>query len=530
MKLNKFFKSTAKIAGSALVSGASLLKIGAENLYDTVKDDRTKFKEIERINALCQELVAQFNSEKEAFDREFEQEHLEYVETIEKIRRQLEILDMLSTFAQNTHPSAYNFNVGSNVQSAAEGIRTSFQVSDVVAYKKGGAAGIAIGTGTVGLVTAFGSAGTGAALSSLTGSAYIHATLAALGGGTLASGGLGMLGGVAVLGAVVLAPALAVTGYITDKRLNKAYREALKREQEAAKFKLDSQAFLLHYKQGVRLFRHINRELYAFANFFEELVSISIATPVTSKATAYCDILNHAVRTILSYERLTLVNTDGSFNADLERELSAVKAEDNLCREEFYAYRTELSPAHQSLLNELKQQKIINDALQTEIQWAKDNRPQNYIVRNRTIRNEFNKALRQATEELDIISAWINFRVVNENMQLSFENLLKRGVVIKILYGIGDMNPWTCDLRNQRTIETAEHLKARFRHYPNFKMKCANTHEKLFICDEKFYVNSSLNILSFDARYDGTDMRNESGEASNNVTLIREYRKLLFDF
>ena len=530
MKLNKIFKSTAKIAGSALVSGASLLKNGAANLYDTVKDDRAKLKEIERIYAMCQELVAQFNDEKEAVDREFEQEHSEYVEIIEKIRRQMEILDMLPTFAQNTRSAAYTVNVGSDFQIAAEGIRTSFQVSDVVAYKKGAGAGIAIGTGTVGIVTAFGSAGTGAALSSLTGSAYIHATLAALGGGTLASGGLGMLGGVAVLGAVVLAPALAVTGYITDKQLNKAYLEALKREHDAEKFKLDSQTFLYHYHQGVQSFRHINRELYAFSNFFEELVSISIATPVTRKATAYCDILNHAVLTILSYERLTLVNSDGSFNADLEQELSAVKAEDSRCREEFYAYRAELSPIHQSLMNELKQQKIINATLQTEIQWAKDNRPQNYIVRNRTIRNEFDKALRQATEELDIISAWINFHVVNENMQLAFENLLKHGVVIKILYGIGDMNPRTCDIRNQRTIETAEHLKTRFRHYPNFKMKCTNTHEKLFICDEKFYVNSSLNILSFDARYDGTDMRNEGGEASNNVTLIREYRKLLFNF
>ena len=61
-------------------------------------------------------------------------------------------------------------------------------------------------------------------------------------------------------------------------------------------------------------------------------------------------------------------------------------------------------------------------------------------------------------------------------------------------------------------------------------MKCSNTHQKLFICDEKFYVNSSLNILSFSGDYKGTDTRAEGGEASNNVNLIREYRKILFDF
>ena len=70
----------------------------------------------------------------------------------------------------------------------------------------------------------------------------------------------------------------------------------------------------------------------------------------------------------------------------------------------------------------------------------------------------------------------------------------------------------------------------RFGNYPNFKMKCTNTHEKLFICDERFYVLSSLNILSFKADYNGDDNRKESGEASNNVSLIREYRKLWFNF
>lgn len=196
-----------------------------------------------------------------------------------------------------------------------------------------------------------------------------------------------------------------------------------------------------------------------------------------------------------------LINNDGSFNDNVEKDISKVKSEDNLCREEFYTYRAELTPEHQKILNELRQQKILNDKLQTEIYWQKNNQPQNYIVRNRTIRNEFNKALQAATEELDIVSAWINFNVVNESLQQSFENLLRRGVTIKILYGIGDMGLFTADSRNRRTNEVAAHLKKRFKNYPNFKMKCTNTHEKLFICDEKFYVHSSMNILSFSATY-----------------------------
>ena len=284
------------------------------------------------------------------------------------------------------------------------------------------------------------------------------------------------------------------------------------------------------YAKGVSTFRYINREIYAFSNFFDELLNMSVATPALQTTTQYFDILKHTAKTICAYEQLNFINADNSFNDNITKEIAAVKAEALKCQSEFFNFRTNLTPVHQNLLDELRQQKILNDKLQTEINWQKNNQPQNYIVRNRTIRNEFNKALQIATEELDIISAWINFKVVNENLQQSFENLLRHGVTIKILYGIGDMGISTTDSRNRRTNEVAAHLKSRFSHYPNFKMKCINTHDKLFICDEKFYVHSSMNILSFTADYDNGDMREEGGEVSNNLQLIREYRHLLFNF
>ena len=376
----------------------------------------------------------------------------------------------------------------------------------------------------------FGTAGTGAALSSLTGTAYIHATLAALGGGTLASGGLGMLGGAAVLSATFLAPAVAVAGYLADKNIKSAYEDAVQREKKAESFLITGQEFLKRYAKGINTFRYINREIYAFSNFFDELLNMAFATPALQNTIQYFDILQHTAKTICAYEQLNFINADNSFNDNITKEIAAVKSEALQCQDEFFNFRAGLTSTHQKLLDELRQQKILNDKLQTEINWQKNNQPQNYIVRNRTIRNEFNKALQIATEELDIISAWINFNVVNEKLQQSFENLLRRGVIIKILYGIGDMGLFTTDSRNRRTNEVVAHLKARFSRYPNFKMKCTNTHDKLFICDEKFYVHSSMNILSFSAEYNNGDLREEGGEASNNLQLIREYRQLLFNF
>lgn len=64
---------------------------------------------------------------------------------------------------------------------------------------------------TFGAVAAFGTASTGTAISTLSGAAMVKATMAWLGGGSLASGGFGVAGGALVLGGVGAAVALAGT-------------------------------------------------------------------------------------------------------------------------------------------------------------------------------------------------------------------------------------------------------------------------------------------------------------------------------
>ena len=62
-----------------------------------------------------------------------------------------------------------------------------------------------------GVVAAYGSAGTGVAIGSLSGAAAKSATLAWLGGGSIASGGFGVAGGTVVLGGAVAVAAIALT-------------------------------------------------------------------------------------------------------------------------------------------------------------------------------------------------------------------------------------------------------------------------------------------------------------------------------
>ncbi len=77
-------------------------------------------------------------------------------------------------------------------------------------------------------------AGTGAAISGLSGAAAESATLAWLGGGTLAAGGAGVAGGTAVLTGIAIAPALLIGGLVLSAKGGKALTEARRYEADLA--------------------------------------------------------------------------------------------------------------------------------------------------------------------------------------------------------------------------------------------------------------------------------------------------------
>ena len=112
--------------------------------------------------------------------------------------------------------------------------QTSISAAELV---QGGLGSVAAGTLTsaaaYGGVGFLATASTGTAISGLSGAAATNATLAWLGGGSLAAGGVGVAGGTLVLGGIALAPALAVAGiFMSSKskenlaRAEEAYEEA----------------------------------------------------------------------------------------------------------------------------------------------------------------------------------------------------------------------------------------------------------------------------------------------------------------
>lgn len=104
--------------------------------------------------------------------------------------------------------------------------------SIVTSGLKAAGAAYAAGQGTVALVGLFGTASTGAAIGGLSGAAAWNATLAWLGGGSLAAGGGGMALGTLVLGGITVGPALLIGGFVLGGQGEKALTEARRYEAE----------------------------------------------------------------------------------------------------------------------------------------------------------------------------------------------------------------------------------------------------------------------------------------------------------
>lgn len=110
----------------------------------------------------------------------------------------------------------------------------SIKMQDVV---NGGISSLGVG-GLAGLaayggVGFLGTASTGTAIGGLTGVAATNATLAWLGGGSLAAGGFGMAGGMAVLGGIVAGPVLAVGGMMMASKAEEAKEDAYSNRHKA---------------------------------------------------------------------------------------------------------------------------------------------------------------------------------------------------------------------------------------------------------------------------------------------------------
>ena len=172
------------------------------------------------------------------------------------------------------------------------------------------------------------------------------------------------------------------------------------------------------------------------------------------------------------------------------------------------------------LKNRLNQQDNYIQSLEEE-----NSKIQNEIFTNSELHALLLSTLNTARKEIDIMSPWVTEKILDENLRGKIRKLLKKGVVIKIAYGIENNDYRNGERRNNFTENCIEKLNDDFYTYKNFKTKKISSHGKIFICDDDYYVLTSMNPLSNDG-----SLWEEIGEKSCNVNNLIKYREKYFSF
>ena len=198
-------------------------------------------------NSKAGNLIKIANEEVEQAKETLEQKRLEVRESFDNLGKlkltvlEHNVMDFMYTFEKIKNVD-FTDTIGidelKNLHIDAASFKELKELGNFAVNMAGGAAAGAVG----GAMTAFGAysaamtfatASTGTAIGTLSGAAATNATLAFFGGGSLATGGLGMAGGMAVLGGLVAGPALAVMGLITGAKAQEKVNKALESKAEA---------------------------------------------------------------------------------------------------------------------------------------------------------------------------------------------------------------------------------------------------------------------------------------------------------
>ena len=380
------------------------------------------------------------------------------------------------------------------------------------------AGGMALGTGivaaTVGGFTLFGTAATGTAIASLHGSAYVGALLASIGGGALSIGGLGIAGGAAILTGLFAIPVVAYVG-------TKISNQKMKNIEDSKRY----------YRNTTRETCRLNRKSKELLAICENMQYVTYEVEhLTFTLNGIIDILEQA---LLDENTETVCRLKDGVE-DILKLLFHIEYTDIYGNFSSHS-KKQIDTLHKKII---QLQKQFGEYLgQMGKNWQQEDaeicvRP----LENEEIRHALLNSFTTAQETLYIISPWISGWVLNPFMDALITSTLKRGVSIKILYGIGNLNGSDTlkevdKKRNDSTEYFAEKLKNKYKKYGTlFAMQRGNTHGKLLICDETYYIIGSYNFLSFDGDYSTADVRHEMGDYSENKKQIAYYKKRYFDF
>ena len=302
----------AAIAGSAAFGIGKSAKAAYD--YHDAKETNAMAKEMvenatEKINLLREQSGKEITSLGERKIEVLENSIAPFIEAFEKLHSvelsESEGLTELSKFKMDKQSFEKLKSLSLMTTSLAGGVAGGAALGAITAF------------GAYGGVMTFAAASTGTAIASLSGAAATNATLAFLGGGSLAAGGLGMAGGTAILGGLVAGPSLAVIGLVAGAKAKSNRNEAYSNFAKAREFR-EEMYLACSLCKGIFMRANLfNRALVKldllFRPMLEELNNIigtsgtdySRFTPEQKKTVAACMSLAGAIKAILDTPILT---------------------------------------------------------------------------------------------------------------------------------------------------------------------------------------------------------------------------------
>lgn len=362
------WKNLSDVAGKAAKQGIAGGKFvqkkaaqGAETLKKNIQEDAMRRKQTKRIQEDGEKLLAEYQLRLAVSQKMLEEEAAAFNASIEQLERtQLYVYLRFCEYMQQDYHQGLQKSQTTDAEFPEE-----MHLWQGTGYAAGAvAAGTATGAATLGLVTAFGTASTGTALATLSGPAYVHATLAALGGGSLATGGLGMAGGAAVLGAVVAAPMLAVASFAADRKIRSDYEEARRWQSEVIRYSEEVQDACRRNNQRRQALRALNQDMYAFGIFFQDMLNAGLGAAACDEADAYMPLLNDAATTLIAYSQLAAApeKQDHETLQDVETKRDKLHVVEHRCKAEFYRYYASLELPKQALLEQARERDSLAEA------------------------------------------------------------------------------------------------------------------------------------------------------------------------
>ena len=349
---------------------------------------------------------------------------------------------------------------------------------------KGAAVGSLASGSAVLLASAFGTAGTGAAISSLSGIYALKAALAVLGGGTLASGGLGVMGGVAVASGLFIVPALAAGGFIINKKLQELEKNT---EETVAQVEKAIELNEALGERNLNAARKI-RQLYDLGIRIKFLLSM-----IASRFSFSCD---H-----------TMIN---AVKDKLGETFFAIKI--------FSSDGQEINPEMNFFVREIE-----SDVCFLQEAFASQKLPNKEKYTEKEITPVFRKLYEDAQKYIYLSYPWYNQHYVELDLPL-IEKAAKNGVKVMICYGIGND-----DEDNRKLQKTKSAVRKIEAINSNIKSVRINSHMKIALC-EKYVLYGSQNMMTY--RYDDHnigkgDLRSEITIKDTDVTEIEDFRNII---